>query len=56
MDEELLLHPFLHLAYVGPEMGSVLVGDQVEGVACHVVEVEACEEGEGHHKMALEEV
>lgn len=56
MDEDLLLHPFLHLTYEGPEMDNVLVGAQVVGVACRVLEVEACGEGEVHHKKELEVV
>ena len=56
MDEAPLLHLFLCPAYEGPEMDSVLAEAQVEGVAYLAEEVEACQEGEGHHKMALEGV
>ena len=54
--EDLLLHPFLHPVYEDPEMDSVWVVDQVVGEAYHALGVEACGEGEEHHKMALEEV
>ena len=37
-------------------MDSVWVVDQVVGEAYHALGVEACGEGEEHHKMALEEV
>lgn len=56
VDEALLLHPSLHPVCEGPEMDSVLVEGQEEDVAFLVVEAEACGEGEGHHKMALEVV
>lgn len=56
MDEYHLHHPFLHPIYEGPERDSVLVGDQAEGVAYHVLEAEACEVGVVHHKTALEVV
>lgn len=56
MHEDLLLHPFLHLICEGPEMDSVSAGDQVEGVASHASEAEACGEGEAHHKRELEVV
>ena len=55
-DEAPLLHLSLCPAYEGPEMGSVLAEAQVEGVAYLAGEAEACQEGEGHHKMALEGV
>lgn len=56
MDGDLLLHPFLHPIYEDPEMGSVLVGDQVEGVACYALGVAAYGEGVVPHKRALEVV
>lgn len=52
LGEDLLLHPFLHPVYEDPEMDSVWV----VGEAYHALGVEACGEGEEHHKMALEEV
>ena len=51
-DGDLLLHPFLHPIYEDPEMGSVLVGDQVEGAACHALEVATYGEGVVPHKKA----
>lgn len=56
MDEDLPLYPFLHPAYEDPEMDNVLVGGQVVGVACHVLEAGAYGEGEAHRKMGLEVV
>ena len=56
VDEAPLLHLSLYPVCEGPEMGNVSAEDQVEGVACLAEEVEACQEGEGHRKMALEGV
>lgn len=56
MDEYLLPHFSLHPDDEDPEMDSVLVEDQVEGVANHVLEEEACEVGVVPHKKVWEVV